>query len=239
MPTENTMPPLYKRIYLLTRERHLDRTFKRNVGFGFAAEVSSLPLTLAEFPAAARQYPIVFTPGDSPLPVVIVGLKQDHNLFVLEDGSWRAGCYIPAYVRRYPFMLAVNSGDNQLSLCIDEESEHYRNGGDVTIFKEDGPTEEIKAALEFCGDFQNQWTMTAEFGRAMNEAGLLEPKQVNINYGDDTRTLTGFSLINEAKLAEIGDAQFIEWRHRGWIGMIYCHLISMGCIQSLAAFERF
>ena len=237
MTNDNKLPLLYKRISLLTAERHRDRTFKRTVGFNFAAGTNSLPLTLAEFPAAVRHYPIVFTTGDTPVPIALVGLRQDHNSFVQKDGTWRPGCYIPAYVRRYPFLLAVNSDDNKLSLCIDEESEHYRSGGDVLLFKVDGPTDEIKAILEFCGEYQSQWVQTQEFGKAIHAAGLLEPKQITIKQGEESKTLAGFQAINEAKFSEVSDEQFLEWRRRGWVGMVYCHLISMGCVQALAETE--
>ena len=233
----NRMPLLYKRVVLLTGERHREKTIKRTGNYTFATATNSIPLTLAEFPAAVRHYPIVFTTGESPVPIALVGLRQDHNLFIQEDGAWRPGSYIPAYVRRYPFLLAENRDTNKLSLCVDEESEHYREGGDVQLFSDEGPSPEVKAALEFCGEYQAQWGQTQEFGKAILATGLFEPKQITISKDGASKSLAGFQAINEAKLAEISDEQFLEWRRRGWIALIYCHLISMGCVQSLAAID--
>ena len=203
------------------------------VSYEFARKTNSVPLTAAEFAHAVRHYPIVFTTGQTPVPIALVGIRQDQNLFVQGDGSWRSGVYIPAYVRRYPFLLADQAGD-KLSLCIDEESEHYQSGGEVPLFAEDGPSPEVQAVLEFCGEYHNQWRATQEFTQALVAEGLLEDKQIKMTEkGTNTATLTGFATINEEKLLQVSDDKYLDWRKRGWIVLIYCHLISMGAVQNL------
>ncbi len=88
--------------------------------FSFAAGTNSIPLAVAEFPRAALDFPIVFAgqPDKVASPIVIVGLKSNENIFVDGKGAWLAS-YIPAFVRRYPFVLAEQPGSKELTVMID------------------------------------------------------------------------------------------------------------------------
>jgi len=68
-----------------------------------------MPLSLAEFGPASRDYPIVFVSADEGKTfnaVAVLGLQSMQNLFILTDGTWDRRVYLPAYVRRYPFCMA-------------------------------------------------------------------------------------------------------------------------------------
>jgi hypothetical protein len=41
-------------------------------------------------------------------------------------------------------------------------------------------------------------------------------------------TLRGFDVVDEAKFNALPDELFLDWRRRGWVHLIYCHLMSMG-----------
>ena len=97
----------YERPVLLDRERHRRRRVQPAGGFAFARRAHSLVLAAAEFNEACKEYAIVFTrsPAGKVVPVAMLGLRAGDNLFVGEDGRWDAR-YVPAFVRRYPFVLA-------------------------------------------------------------------------------------------------------------------------------------
>src|SRR5579872_3664520 len=86
--------------------------------FEFARNVNSIPINMIEFPLAARHYPITFV-GPEATPMAIVGL-QTENLFLDAEGHWKEGYYIPAFVRRYPFIFAKGEATNEYSLCVDD-----------------------------------------------------------------------------------------------------------------------
>jgi len=69
----------------------------------------AMPISLAEFGPASRDYPIVFVSADEGKTfnsVAVLGLQSMQNLFILTDGTWDRRVYLPAYVRRYPFCMA-------------------------------------------------------------------------------------------------------------------------------------
>ncbi|MGD8350448.1 MAG: SapC family protein, partial [Gammaproteobacteria bacterium] len=97
----------YKEAIPVSKEQHAAYSIDTTQDYRFASAVNSVPLTAAEFPFAARDFVIVFAGPEIPMPAAILGVQQDKNLFVAEDGHWQ-GRYIPAFVRRYPFVFSSN-----------------------------------------------------------------------------------------------------------------------------------
>ena len=91
----------YENATPIDRERHRDWCVDpSSQGYEFARNVNSVPLTAIEIPVAARDYSIVFAGKEgNVVPVAILGVEGNRNLYVGEDGSWNAS-YIPAFVRR-------------------------------------------------------------------------------------------------------------------------------------------
>ncbi|HMO68852.1 MAG TPA: SapC family protein, partial [Novosphingobium sp.] len=84
----------------------------------------AVPLTVEEFPQAQRHFPIIFSAGENPVPLALMGLNEGINVFVEDDGTLRAPVYVPAYARRYPFLLAKLAPDStELSLCFDPSTD--------------------------------------------------------------------------------------------------------------------
>ena len=166
------LPVLYRRPMPLDPGRHGAMSLKRMTSFPFARETNSVPLNGVEFPFAMRHYPIVFTAGAQPNPVAVLGVRPDKNLFVTEWGGWADGLYIPAYVRRYPFIFMEESGGDRLILCVDEATDLLTNDSKRPLFADGKPTDVVNHALDFCTEFQAQHAATAEFGRALDARGL-------------------------------------------------------------------
>jgi hypothetical protein len=101
----------YEKPVLLNREKHRSRRIRPSSGFGFARNANSLYLAGVEFNEACKEYAIVFTrlAGGKVAPVVVLGLRARENLFVDQQEHWTA-TYVPAFVRRYPFVLAELPG---------------------------------------------------------------------------------------------------------------------------------
>ncbi|MBV9523080.1 MAG: SapC family protein [Alphaproteobacteria bacterium] len=114
------MPLFYKNPRPLDPARHSAMSLKTEMNFGFARTTNSVPLNVVEFFTAARHFPIVFMTEPFPSALAVLGVRQDENLFVDERGQWQNDSYIPAYVRRYPFIFFESDDRQTLSLCIDE-----------------------------------------------------------------------------------------------------------------------
>jgi hypothetical protein len=121
-PERSVMPTLlfYQKPVVLNRETHRNLKLRATPSFAYAAGTNSVPLTGNEFAVAARQFPILFVPDANrqPTPIALLGLRRDENLFVEPDGRW-SGCNVPAFVRRYPYLLAEKGAPDDFAVCID------------------------------------------------------------------------------------------------------------------------
>lgn len=228
-------PVLYRRPTPLSAERHADHRVETGTGHGFAAEINSLPLNAVEFVPAARHYPIVFTLGEEPVPVAILGLGDGRNLFI-RDGRWERGLYIPAYVRRYPFIFTEHKEAGQLVLCIDEAAPSVTTEARGERLIVDGePSEFARRALEFCTAFQREVVKTHALVELLKQRDLLTRRMASLRRGEEERSLGGFQAVDEAKFNALDDATMLDWRRRGFLPILYAHLLSLGNWESLSS----
>ncbi len=222
------MPLFYKKPTPLDAKTHTTLALKKNFGLGFTRNVNAVPVNLIELPQICHYYPIAFSPDTTGTPVAIMGLRDNENLFVTAKGEWEEDAYIPAYIRRYPFIFSEMPGSDQLSLCIDMDNSVVEDNGEQKFFDADGkPSQLSQNALEFCKSYHAAAQHTIEFGKAIAEAGILVDRQAEIAIGGGKRiNFSGFRIIDEAKLADLDDKIFLEWRKKGWLPFIYAHLFS-------------
>ena len=229
------LPALYQKPVLLDAQRHASYSLKENAGFAFAAKSNAMVLNGVEFPLAARHYPIVFAGNDTVVvPMVVLGVRRDENLFVQENGEWETGVYIPAYARRYPFVFTESADKSKLGLCIDEASEALVESDVRPLFKDGKRTAVVERALQFCTAYQREFEATKPFAQALVEHGLLTENRADLRLNSGERlAVAGFRVIDEKKFNQLPDDVFLEWRKRGWIALTYCHFVSVGNWQLL------
>ncbi|WP_298304404.1 SapC family protein [uncultured Erythrobacter sp.] len=117
------LPLFYKDLMPLNSRDHADWKVANFEDASFLANTHAIPLTVDEFVDAQRNYPIVFTANDTPLPIALMGLNEGVNTFIDDNGKLEAGVYVPAYIRRYPFILAkLQANSEEMSLCFDPEA---------------------------------------------------------------------------------------------------------------------
>ncbi|HEV7268078.1 MAG TPA: SapC family protein [Falsiroseomonas sp.] len=105
----STQQLFYRSVVPVNFQRHKDWSVKTGESYAFAAEVNSVPVTAVEFAPAAAEYPVVFAGNeDAVFPAVILGARTNENLYVDAEGKW-LGRYIPAFVRRYPFVFSQDA----------------------------------------------------------------------------------------------------------------------------------
>ncbi|WP_224826131.1 SapC family protein [Cognatishimia sp. MH4019] len=234
--SSDALPMFYKSPEGLSKDTHADLALNPSNDYSFAAEANAIPLMAAEMPQAMRSYPIVFA-GAGNMPLALTGLKSGENVFIGEDGRWAEGHYIPAYVRRYPFVLAGNEGDERLTLCIDTEATSVtttQTEGANPLFAEDEPTELTRNAITFCEEYQTMFNTTKAMVALINEHDLMTEQTSKITLpGGETHNISGFMGIDEAKLNDMPDEGFLALRKAGALGAIYCQLGSTNSWQSL------
>lgn len=231
-PVENSgaqqMPLFYNDPAPLDAKKHGKTSLKKNFGFGFTKGINAVPVNLIEMPQICHFYPIAFSPDGRATPVAVLGLRDSENLFLDAKGQWQPNSYIPAYIRRYPFIFSELPNSDKLTLCIDQNPEILDEKGEQRFFEADGkPTALAQNALEFCKSYHAAAQQTQAFSQALAESDLLIDREAQLTViGNRRINFSGFKIINEEKLAQMDDKTFLEWRKNGWLPFIYAHLFS-------------
>ena len=228
----------YKNPVLLNREAHKHLRVKTGENdFGFAASANSVPLAVAEFYDAQRDYPIVFAGvGDEVSPVALLGLRQGENLFVGNGAQWDSD-YVPVFARCYPFALARTNESANYMVCIDEASSRLVATGGEVLFNEAGQESDyLRRNIALLNDFQNHMKRTHDFTQRLKNAGLLKEITLQIvPEGGQSLSLQGIQVVDEQRLMALDDAnKVMEFFRLGELGWIYAHLASLRNIQRLS-----
>jgi hypothetical protein len=225
---------IYKTAVPVSRARHADWFVETKPNYAFSAEINSVPLMAVEFPQASAEYAIVFAGSDNEiLPAVILGVRGNENLFLTHDSQW-GGKYIPAFVRRYPFVFS-RSGDRFL-LCVDEEFPGInQEGRGQPLFNADGTASPyLDNVLKFLQEYQAQFLRTQRFCARIKELDLLEPMQAQVTIENGRRlSLGGFMAINREKLKALPGDKLAELIKTDELELIYLHIQSMRNFEHL------
>lgn len=218
----------------INRDQHATVKIGSVPDFSFAAQTNSVPLTGIEFVEACKEYPIVFASvGDKKIPVLLIGLRDNENLFVTADGKWDAR-YVPAFVRRYPFVLAEKGGD-EFVVCVDEASSAYNNLAGQALFDEQGQnTPFLEGALGFLNAFQAQFKRTQEFVAKLEKLELLTEMAAKTELADGRQFLfNGLYVVDENKFIQLKANQQADLVKSGEAGWVFAHLISLSNMSRL------
>ncbi|MEJ0063767.1 MAG: SapC family protein [Alphaproteobacteria bacterium] len=229
------LPLFYTQVRPLDRVQDADLRIRRGADLRFTATTNAIPLVGEEFPFAASDYPIVFSPAPTPVPVAVVGLERDKNLMVDAAGQWMRRSYIPAYVRRYPFILVEDPDNQKLVLCYEENAPHLSPQGELPMFENGEPSETVKLALDFCMALREQGTATDAFVQALQAQELLQPANVEVMAGGGAKVhMDGFLTIDRQRFMALPAAVIADWHKRQWLDLVYAHFISGLRWQTLA-----
>lgn len=199
----------------------------------------AIPLTAEEFVHASRNYPIVFSVGEPPVPLGLMGLNEGVNTFIDDEGRASEKVYIPAYARRYPFMLAKLAPDSEeLSLCFDPTTDLVGEFDDgAALFNAEEPSDTTKATLEFCRNFEEAGFRTQNFVEELAKHDLLMDGEVAIQQAgnDQPFVYRGFKMVNQEKLRELRGDVLRQWNQNGMLALIFAHLFSLELMSDVFA----
>jgi hypothetical protein len=227
----------YKSLAPVNKLRHANWCVVGQNNFEFARHVHSMPLTAVEFPQAAREYVVVFAKAEQQvMPIVILGVKAGENLFVDEQGQW-VGQYVPAFVRRYPFIFSTQDDGKTLTLCLDEDFSGLRQQpqeqGERFFDDKGEQTPYLNKVLDFLKEFQGHFLRTQAFGKKLADLDLLEPMGAQFKTPDGREgSLTGFFVVNREKLKKVSAEKLAELVETDELEMIYHHLNSLNNLQN-------
>ncbi|WP_173934896.1 SapC family protein [Chelativorans sp. Marseille-P2723] len=227
-------PLFYSKVIPLNSEAHrnlrIDLSAKR---FGFAGQAHLIPAVVDEFGAAMPHLPIAFLPGSKqPAAVFVAGMQPGVNFFLATDGSWSGG-YVPAYLRRYPFIVGdVPNGESVL--CIDESQREPREGGQRLFSDAGEPEQALLQARDLATYYKHSADRTDEFCATLDRLNLLTSVTLKARtQGDGNSVVHGLMIVNEEAFDNLSADDVKDLHQKGFLKPIMQHLASLAAITKL------
>ena len=238
-PSAANLPLFYKDLVPLNSRDHAEFKSRTTDRAPWLVNQHAVPLTVEEFPQAQRHFPIVFSSGENPVPLALMGLNEGVNVFVDDEGKLGENVYIPAYVRRYPFLLAKLAPEAaELSLCFDPSSDLVGSFDEGTeLFADTQPTDTTKSLLAFCEQFEQAGMRTGAFLEEIKKHELLMDGEVAIQQEGVAQPYVyrGFQMINAEKLREVRGDVLRGWNQSGLLALIFAHFFSLDLMREIFA----
>jgi hypothetical protein len=236
-PPSNALPIFYGGLEPLSSNVHGNYRSRPTDRAPFLVHNHAVPITIDEFVAVQRFCPIVFSVGENPVPLALMGLNEGVNVFVDDEGKPLGEIYLPAYVRRYPFMLARLQPDAQeLSLCFDPTSGLVGDFDEgEPLFDGDKPSEATNNVLKFCEEFELSAQRTVSFMKELGDSGLLMDGEVSIQPAGAEQPFIyrGFQMVNEEKMRTLEGDELKRMNQNGMLPLILAHLFSMSIVREV------
>ncbi|SMN11050.1 SapC-like S-layer protein [uncultured Candidatus Thioglobus sp.] len=242
----STLPLFYKNIVPLNKNIHGAWSLEKVSDYKHTSETNSLYVAAIEFMKIACEYPIVFCLGSDGaiFPVVILGLRKDENLYINKAGQWLAN-YIPAYIRRYPFILASDksiSGEGtdqetpeKFTVCIDSDWKGFntKEKGEQ-LFDLGNESEMLQKSIDFLKEYQLHVEKTQDFCAKLKELSVLESMQATVKLSNgENISLGGFLGVNRKKIKDLDKTILSYLVEKDYMELIYAHFTSLNNLELL------
>lgn len=218
----------------VTFTAHGNKRWQRFSSYAFAAQTTMAPLMLTEVRDAASAFPIGFVKhGGNCFPVAILGLDENVNLFVNDQGEW-IGAYVPGAFRVWPFSLVYTERGDKL-LCVDEDSGLVSDGPDgERFFEEDEtPSKVLQEVTSFIARFSQDRDPSLAACAALEAAGVLQPWSAVVRIEDRQWTMDGFMRIDENALNNLRTSTLASLHKAGALALAYSQLHSVAQLAFL------
>lgn len=220
---------LYAQPQLLTTEEHGHLGLNASGRpYDFVRSIRVVPLAAAELSSAQKNYPIVFSDLKKPTLLAVVGVFEDRNLFVGDDGHWDRAAYVPAYIRCHPFALASRPND-QYAVVIDRAAPVISENPEQPFFDGRDLSPPIQARVDFCAQFSAHRPATQVFCERLVELGLLSGQQATFTPEgqDKEQTIASYVAVDFDKLQKLDAATLEKLFRDGLLSAIYAHRFSL------------
>lgn len=240
MATENIpTSPLTGEVMFYKQPEPLNKEAHKKLGlnpsttpFAFAKDAHAVPLIVGEFGPVSLNFPIIFA-GAEYQPLAIMSIRAGGNLFIGDDGQYAAGVYIPAFIRRYPFVMANAPEEGQMIVCIDRGADIIAENGDTPLFENGEPSEFTKKCMEFCTNFEVERRKTDDFLKTLKDLDLFVPREITFTPTEEDGSpgtpikISDHYSPSEEKVKELPDKTKLELMNSGALQQIHAHWNSM------------
>ncbi|WP_332065152.1 SapC family protein [Bartonella sp. CB189] len=236
----------YKDVTPINKITHKNLRFSPPDNMSFAKDTHWIPLAISEYFQAALDYPILFMSATDEnekrhyTSAALVGLSNDENDYIVSNENWKQNTYVPAFVRRYPFVLAQIPNEKELSVCFDQKSGMFNEVTGTELFNSDGSISPfMEERIHFLESFKVAMDKTSEFLNTLVEMDLLSQKSINVkNDKGLSAQLEDFWIVDEEKLNKLSSHQLSKLHKNGFLGKIFAHLMSMNNLLKILSLKN-
>lgn len=231
---------------LLNNVDHADIRIITDRSARFRDDITQALVFPFEFRNVQACYPILFqqhSEGDF-YPLALFGFQEKENLF-LDKSGWQAP-YIPAMVRREPFLIGFqdseSQGETQRTRVLSIDMDHPRvntEHGEPLFQPLGGRTPYLEGVANLLETIYAGIEHNKSFVGALQELDLLESVTLEIELKDGSRNqLIGFHCLNEDKVQALSAEVLGDLNERGYLMPLFMVLASMGNIQRLVELKN-
>ncbi|MEO5881898.1 MAG: SapC family protein [Caldimonas sp.] len=234
-------PSLYRRPVALDPALHRHRKVLPLTDYSIAREIHAVPITATEFAHAALEFPIVFvaTGGRDAFgraamtPAALLGLRHGENLYV--DGNRWDARYVPAFIRRYPFLTATLPGSGGINVMVDDAWSGFSESTGEPLFETgDAPAPALRRATSFLERYEHEAERTRAFCERLGRLGVLKEMKADATLPNGEQvSVDGFQTVDEDRLRGFPDDTVIELWRNGVLMLLQMHLVSIVNIRHL------
>lgn len=196
-------------------------------------------IVIQDFFTLAVEFPLVFVKinkSEEFIPVAMMGLREGMNLYCQTE-EWQ-GSVAPISFGNAPFAVArVDDKTDQLIVLVDEESPLLSETTGEPLFDEAGKRSEyFEGRIESLVKVADQTRNTQELCKRLTEKNLLNTQQVQLQHRPDGMryNIDGIYTVDETRLNELSDEDYLHLRKMGLLPVIYAHLASLQQLRRLS-----
>jgi hypothetical protein len=220
-------------IKILNKKEHQSLKYTPVTDFSFAKSLTIIPITYSEVKHLCCLYPVVITEIDGNDTLAIITGLKDHNIAIDENGKFR-GKYIPAYLRKYPFILVNDTENEKLLLGLKDDADCFDNDEGEALYDAQGNVMPlVENIMSLLKNFESEIQITKNILTKFKEQHLLEPSQIKVNLDDTEHTIGGFSVIDKELFLTLEDQFLADAVKNGWTEFIELHRLSLNNLSIL------
>ncbi len=214
----------FANVVALDSDAHKNVKIGRDVNYAFSAAAHAIPAVVIEVPLLAKEYPVVIAKDasdsenaeDSYVLLTALGFAEKSNAYVSDEGDWLAE-YVPAHIRRYPFISLPTTEDPDKSvLCIDKDAPHFAGKGGKALFNAKGEATEItEQALRMNEEYELSMAETRRFIADIAKENILQEHTENSDFGNVT-----FFRIDVEKFNELDADTIGKWKENNYLTVL-------------------
>jgi len=225
---------MYKNVKILNPKEHSFFRYQAPDNLFFAKDLNIIPISFSEVKLLCCDFPIVVIGEENNLTLAILTGHKKNSAVDEKSGKW-IGEYLPAFLRRYPFIFVEDKEKKTLHFGFDMESGCFNSPEGEALFDMSGnPSKTVTTFMKFLESYGKEIQLTTNILNRLYEIGVLEQAQYKIEReGQEEENIGGFMVFNKEKQSKLDRKSFLEIAKNNWYELIELEILSLKNIKNI------